>query len=415
MEGEGQMSELLKKDTTVKILSVIFAMFLWYFVLDSTNPVEWIDLNVPLSVENEDILKAKGIIIKDGNFPRTVSVRLKGRKNKINTVSQNDFEAILHLSRINESNTRHLQIDVKYQGIDVFNYKGRVYFQGVTPRHVDLELEKVGENSFPVKVIPTGNPRENYKVISVNTVPGTVSIEAADDIVDSIGEVCAYVDINNMSSNMVRKSECVVYDTEGEEIEELTGKLSVDVSIEFAKEVPIVPTVIGRPARNYSDGIHRVIPEKALIAGAADTVELIDNLKTEPIDIENMSATTTKIVNLVLPEGVRLVDTQRSVYVDVVIEEVVVKEITFDKDDILIENTQASGLFKYEVLDENIKISITGIRQEIEKIKESNLSLSADVKGLGEGRHKRPPKVVLPDTVKLLQDYEVEVSISKMN
>jgi YbbR domain-containing protein len=409
------MSELLKRDSIVKILSVIFAIILWYFVLDSTNPVEWVDLNLPLSVENEDTLKAKGIIIKDSNFPRTVSVRLKGRKNKINTVSQNDFEAILDLAKINEPDTRHLQIDVKYQGVDVFNYKGGIYFQGITPRHVDLELEKVGENSFPVKVITTGTPRENYKVISVNAVPGTVSIEAADEIVDSIGEVCVYVDINNMSNNMVRKLECVVYDGNGEEIVELIGKLSVDVSIEFAKEVPIVPTVIGRPARNYADGIHKVIPEKALIAGVADTIELIDNLKTEPIDIENMSATTTKIVNLVLPEGIRLVDTQRSVYVDVVIEEVSVKEITFDKDDVLIENAHASNSFKCEVLNENIKISITGIRQEIEKITKDNLRLSVDIKGLGEGNYKRPLKVVLPDTVKLLEDYEVEVGISKTN
>ncbi|HQA58676.1 MAG TPA: CdaR family protein [Acetivibrio sp.] len=409
------MSELLKKDTTVKILSVIFAVFLWYFVLDSTNPVEWIDLNIPLSVENADALKSKGIIIKDGNFPRTVSVRLKGRKSKINTVSQNDFEAILDLSKINEADIRHLQIDVRYQGIDVFNYKGAISFQGVTPRRVDLKLEKVGENSFPVKVNITGTPRENYKVISANAVPATVSIEAADDVVDSIGEVCAYVDVTNMSSNTVRKSECVFYDDKGEEIVELSGKHSVDISLEFAKEVPIVPTIIGRPAKNYSDGIHRVIPEKALITGAADTIELIDNLKTEPIDIENMSASTTKIVNLDLPEGVRLFDTQRSVYVDVVIEPVAVKEINVDKDNVLLENAQSRDIYKYEILDDDIIVSITGIQQEIEKITAGNLRLSIDVRGLGEGTYKRPLKAALPDTVKLLQDYEVEVRIRRVN
>ena len=58
------MSELLKKDFIVKVLSVIFAIFLWYFVLDSTNPIEGTDINVSLSIQNEDILKEKGIVIK---------------------------------------------------------------------------------------------------------------------------------------------------------------------------------------------------------------------------------------------------------------------------------------------------------------------------------------------------------------
>jgi len=50
--------------------------------------------------------------------------------------------------------------------------------------------------------------------------------------------------------------------------------------------VPIVPAVRGRPAKNYTDGIHRVVPEKAWISGPSDVIDLIDNLKTEPIDIE---------------------------------------------------------------------------------------------------------------------------------
>jgi len=76
------------------------------------------------------------------------------------------------------------------------------------------------------------------------------------------------------------------------------------------------------------------VPEKAWISGPSDVIDLIDNLKTEPIDIENMSQSMTKIVNLVLPDGVRLVDTPRSVYVDVVIEELAEREFVFNKESI---------------------------------------------------------------------------------
>ena len=82
MEGEDEMNDLLKRDSTVKIISILFAVFLWFFVLDSTNTIISSDFNVPLRVENEDMLKSKDILIKDVNFPRTVTVILKGREDK---------------------------------------------------------------------------------------------------------------------------------------------------------------------------------------------------------------------------------------------------------------------------------------------------------------------------------------------
>lgn len=53
------MSDLLKRDSTVKIISVLFAIFLWFFVLDSTNPTISTDMNISLRVENEAVLKGK--------------------------------------------------------------------------------------------------------------------------------------------------------------------------------------------------------------------------------------------------------------------------------------------------------------------------------------------------------------------
>ncbi|HOM03149.1 MAG TPA: CdaR family protein [Acetivibrio sp.] len=399
------MNELLKKDLTLKIISVFFAVFLWFVVLDSSNPVTWVELNVPLKIENESSLKEKGIMIKNENFPRNVSVSLKGRKNAFNNIGLNDIEAIVDLSKVEDVNTQFLYINV-------YTNKDGVSFQGVTPRVVEIELEKMGENLFPVKVVPTGKPKESYQVVRANAVPAMVSIEASDEIINSIGEVRAYVDVDNLSNDIVINKECVVYNKEGEKIVELDKKISVDISIEIAKEVSIVPAVRGRPAKNYTDGIHRVVPEKALISGPSDIISQIDNLKTAPIDIDNISESMTKIVNLVLPEGVRLVDTPISVYVDVVIEELAEREFVFGKESIAFDNARDNSL-KYEILDEVIRITLTGTRQELSKIAPENLRLSVDVNGLSEGEHRRPLNVVIPDTVNLMENYDVKISVKK--
>ncbi|TYQ15895.1 UNVERIFIED_CONTAM: YbbR domain-containing protein [Acetivibrio alkalicellulosi] len=399
------MSELLKKDSTTKIISLFFAVILWFFVLDSSNPVISYDLSIPLRVENEDVLRENGLIILNKNFPRNVSVSFRGRQNKMGKINDNEVEAILDLSKITSVETQnlHIEIYISKEGYSVEN---------VTPRFVSLELEKVGKNSFPVSVVTIGEPKENYKIIGVSAMPSTVFIEDKDTIINSIGEIKAYVDVSNISSDLAVQKQCVFYDIDGEVMEDLDFYHSVDIKIEIAKEIPIVPVVKGKPARNYIDGIHRVVPDKALISGVSDVIELIDNVRTETIDIDNMSQSMTKMVNIELPEGVRLVDTPRSVYVDVVIEQMAFKEFVFRSREILLENQVNDNSLNYTIEDE-ILITIAGRGEELEKIAIEGLKPSIDVGGLREGVFKRAIKVVLPRTVKLQENYEVEVVIEK--
>lgn len=154
----------------------------------------------------------------------------------------------------------------------------------------------------------------------MSSTPETIFIEATDSVVNSIGEIKVFVDVSNITSEMVVQKECVVYDVNGEVLEDEELIFNVNVEIEMAKEVPIVPVVKGKPAKNYIDGVHKVLPNKALITGPPDVIEWIDNVKTEEIDIENANQSMTKMVDLNIPEGVRLVDTSENVYVDVIIE-----------------------------------------------------------------------------------------------
>ena len=136
---------------------------------------------------------------------------------------------------------------------------------------------------------------------------------------------------------MVIQKECVVYDVNGEVLQDEELIFNVNITIEMAKEVPIVPVVKGKPAKNYIDGVHKVSPNKALITGPPDVIEWIDNVKTQEIDIENANQSVTKTVELNIPEGVRLVETPENVYVDVIIEKIAVREFTIKSWDIAIE------------------------------------------------------------------------------
>lgn len=400
------MNELLKRDSTIRIISILFAVFLWFFVLDSTNPNISADLNIPLRIENEDVLKEKDIVIKNANFPRTVTVSLKGRQDKVSRINSAEIEAVVDLDKVSDVNTSFLYVEV-------YGIPRGVSFESVTPRVVNLELEKIGENPFPVEVVTTGEPKDKYKVIGVSVSPQTVSIEATDTVINSIGQVKAFADITGIKSESTLNLMCKVYDRDGNEMLEFDNKFPVEVKVEVAKEVSIIPVVKGKPMKDFVDGVQKASPSKALISGHSTVIDEIDSLKTEAIDIENLSESVTKMTNIVVPAGVTLVNTQKTVYVSVAIEPLAVKNFNFAPEDIGIENKLTDPDIDYKITNEAISVNIRGTAEELDKIVRSGLRPSVDVRGLGEGTYRRPLKVVLPGTVQLLEEVEVEIVIKK--
>ena len=61
-----------------------------------------------MKIENEESLKEKGFVIVNRNFPRNISVSIKGRQNKISTLDVNDIEAIIDLEKIDDVETKSL-------------------------------------------------------------------------------------------------------------------------------------------------------------------------------------------------------------------------------------------------------------------------------------------------------------------
>jgi len=400
------MNDLLKRNTTVKIMSILFAVFLWIFVLDSTNPIMSTDFNVPLRVENEDVLKNKNILIKDANFPRTVTVSIKGRQDKVRRINSSEIDAVVDLSKISDESTGFLYVEI-------YKIPDGVSFESVSPRGVSFELEKIGENPYSVEIVTTGDTQENYKVVGVTVSPKTISIEATDSIINSIGQVKAFADITGIKDDTSLNLKCKVYDKDGNEMSVFDNKYSVEAKIEVAKEVSVIPVVKGKPAKNYVDGMHKVLPDKVFISGSSSVIDYIDNIKTETIDIENLSASTIKTANIVLPDGVNLVDSQKSVSVNVAIVPLSVKNYKIKTEDIILENEVTDGSLSYKIVDGEIDIEIKGTKEELDKIDEGKLKPSIDVSGLKEGSYKRTLKFVLPSTLKLSEDVEVEVVVSK--
>ena len=81
--------------------------------------------------------------------------------------------------------------------------------------------------------------------------------------------------------------------------------------------------------------------------------------------------------------------------------------------DINILNPEIDNSLKYDLVTPEISIDIKGPKYELDKLTIASILPSINVSKLTEGTTKVPLKFVLPVTVRLAKDYEVELSITK--
>lgn len=402
------MNELFKKDITIKIVSVLVAVILWLYVYNTAdNPMRpEVFENIPVRVENESSLADKGLKINN-KYRTTVDITVEGRKDVLAKVRDTDFEVVLDLSKVNSVEDKRIRLN------DPKCSQSGVTIKTIYPMLIDLELIKMKGDFFPVEIEGELTAKTGFKVYRITSNPENLFLEGEEGLINRVGSIKAVWNQKNLDRDITKRINCKVFDRDGKEISELSkNNLSCEVKVEVAKEVPITLTTKGKLAQDFVETLRVLNPEKALITGPPELLEKITELKTKPVDIENINQDMNVTGLIELPEGVKLVDiTTREVAVNITVEHLEVKDYSISTDLIVLTNMDA--LLKYIVKPGNLSFQLKGKMNDLNGIAIDHLRPSVDVAGLSEGVHNVPLHINLPASVKLLQDVFVEVKVEK--
>lgn len=408
MEGENQVRELLRKNIGIKVISVLIAVFFWIFVINTENPSKTRSLSIPLNLENIETLEQKGLFLRN-NYKTNMDIEVRGREEVLNNIKDSDFYAVIDFSNIDSAEDKTVSIDGPH-----FDVKG-VYLVGEIQDYINIELEKISENTFSVEVILEGQLKDGYKIIGTIKKPETIKLRDVESLINTADSIKAVVDINDLNRDITVKEDCKVYNKNGEEIVVLGKGLNVEVTIKVAKEVPITFISSGEPADDYFEKERDINPKIALITGAPEVLDKIKKLEIQPVDINNIKQSINEKRKIVLPEGVSLFDTPEEANVTINIEKLAEKEFTFTKDNVEIVNTVGDGSLIYEIIrsdsSSDSKVILKGKQDQLQNISISSLKPSINVEGLDEGIHKLDVYIVLPYSIEMEKGAVVEVKI----
>ncbi len=182
------------KDWSLRLLSLAFAIMLWFFVVGEEKAE--ITINVPLEIVN---LPASLIISND--IPSAIEVRVYGPRSLVRSIATERISKVINLKGVKPGKiTEQIAPDTLPlpKGVEVLR---------VQPRFVEIELEQLIRKRLPVKPVIVGKPAHDFKLGAVYVEPAYVVISGPKSQVSPLKDIKTLpVDIKNATARVVKKT-----------------------------------------------------------------------------------------------------------------------------------------------------------------------------------------------------------------
>ena len=384
----------LTKNLGFKILAVVFAFILWLVVYNTDDPTITVSYTTNVTVENASAVTDMNKCYEVLNGTNTVSFAVTAKRSVLNKLEDTDFTAVADMNRmiVNEDGDKaNVPIEItSKRSNSSLKYNGK-------NKYLEVSLEDLMKRRFIITADTSGKVADGYALGEVTvTNPNVLNVSGPASIVNKIDSVVATIDVDGMSMTLSDNVIPALYDADGQEIDTTKLKLSnttvtISAKILSVKEIPLVFSTSGVP---YGD--NRVVeisskPETIKVKGSSTTLNPLSSLNI-PGDVLNVSGasediTTTIDISEYLPDGVELVNaSDATVTVTVRIEAYELKKFNLSTSQINVNGLDSNYDLSFD--QSTVAVTVSGLKNDLNKLNTRQLSASIDVTDLGVGTHQ---------------------------
>ena len=302
------MINLVQKNLPAKIIALLVAIVLWFFVMSDQNPSMDSSFSIPV-----DIVNAPDGYKISRNVD-TVTLKVRGARSLFATTSASDLKAYVDLKGITEG--RHA---VKIQSVLPPGFE----LLETSPETISFSIDKIIQKQIPVELAVTGAPETGATVGKVLPSVQSVTIEGPSSVIDTVTRVMANVNVAGNRSDFSVTVPLTAVNADGKEVESVKiMPQSVDVAVTIvkglAKKIVGVKPVLGSDLQpNYVLNGMKFDPVKIEITGDQKLLDPINFIETEKISLADIIKPVKKNAKLVLPAGITVTNDTITVTIDV--------------------------------------------------------------------------------------------------
>ena len=366
-----------RKEIIDRIIAVIIAIGLWFYVISVVNPPTTVIVRqVPVSLLNQDYLESSKLAIAgDGNY--SVDVVLSGKRMDL-MVGPSDLTATADLNGlIPGQNYITVRVTSPHNTTvqEIRTEKIQVYIDELVTANKNVEVQVLN--------LPAGT-----ELSSITLDHASIAVSGAKSLVDMVDRLDVIVDAAGMSVDEPQKLQLAVtpVDAEGNTVGAVNPEyvyVNLSATLYTVKSVPLYTRVEGSPGLG-AQLLSSNIPSSVSIKGTLLDLAKINYIDAEPLDIEGITANTELEVVPILPDGVELSSSNDRMIATFTLSEQGTVNMEADSASIELEGL-AEGLLA-EVLGEPFPMDVTvsGAIADITDLPEDAVSFYVDLSEITE-------------------------------
>lgn len=290
-----RVQSIFRHNLPAKILALLGAVILWFFVMNDQNP----SVNSTFTVPVYTINGPDGYTVK--LKPRDVTVKVKAPRASFTAAKPEDFKAYVDLEEAVEG-TNNLRVrTVVPQGFEVVD---------ISDETIEVTMEALIEKQLSVNVQITGNTGAHSALEKIVPEKENIKVTGPRSNVARVSHVVGYLNLANNTADFTMKVKLNPVDMDGNIVDGVTLSFKeMDVTAKILsgvdkKIVSIKPVYSGVPEQNYMVAMTSAQPDRVEITGKTEVLEKLSEILTDTIVVDGANADIVKDVNLVLPDGI---------------------------------------------------------------------------------------------------------------
>ena len=388
------LKSFFTKNLALKIVSLLFAMLIWGYVMVEVNPkrVKTIT-DVPISFSGESSLHDRGLAVRGDrdDILRNVTVRVKVQLTDYTGLDASDISASVSLRPVNKADTYKLKIDAT-------SSLGTV--ENVSPSEITIEVDELATMLVPIDVEYSGELPYGYWKSEPTLASQSIKVSGPRDDVSTISKAICTIDLEDRTTSYNEAILLKYVDKNGDEIDTalfLDTLPSVVVKMDVMRivELPInaADAVLGADALPANYEVYDVVatPPTVRVVGSENALSGLTGIKIENIDVSGSTSSVQQNVVITAPEGTTLLD-DPNITVYVGIRE---KQDSAQFKGVPIETKGLGKKLTAELSATECEVNITGRTSLMKLLQRKDVSVYVDLTGLTAGTYKITPMVSL--------------------
>ena len=410
------MLKIFRRNLGVKLISLLFAILFWLFVMNQGTPETIIPeqtLTIPLVASG---LPQNMVVMTQ--LP-VVRVRLQGINPSANI---KDMYAQVDLSSgVPGERSYGIKINAPV-GTNVVDFQ---------PANIKLQLDSVQEKTVPVEASVSGDPADGYQLGTTFVKPAAVNVRGPSSILSTLTKVTVEVSATGANQTIQISRPVNFRDKDGKPIfgpspsaDILNASPStVDVIVPVvakglsSKTVPLKVTSTGTPAQGKVLSSLVPSPNSVQVLGTTQALKGFDTLNLGPVDITNLAEDKVFQIQtdkVALPQGVSFSDGTTLSVVAQIGPGIIQKGIS----GVTVQIRNLGTAVDIDKPVTPIDIVVEGLPDSLKDVTATQIQLWVDATGLVAGNYTNakvywqlPPGVTMPTTPQV--NYSLKAKLVK--